>query len=160
MTLSNDQVKKYPEWEPHTHPDYDAILHADCGVQLQRLRAGPSSIRRHFLADPRAVHKALYGQLTPPGYEEYAGTYRGTVGTTLEHRYVASDPFGEGATYCFARPEEVEKCMALVSGTVDRFFLRSTWIALKARCSSPLLKFSTRLDQRILFSMATDTSNA
>lgn len=67
------------------------------------------------------MHKALYRLLTLPGYEEYAGTYRGTVSTTLASRYVASDPFGDGPTYCFARPDQVEKCMELVRVAAERF---------------------------------------
>lgn len=122
MTVSNGQVNSYPEWEPHAHPAYDVILGTECDVQLQRLRDGPSSTRREFLADPRAVHKALYSRLTPLGYDEYAGTYRGTVGTTLASRCVASDPFGDGPTFCFAGPEQVEKWMESARVVAERFF--------------------------------------
>ncbi len=55
----------------------DALLH-DILTDKQR--------RDLVLSDPRAVHGELFASLTPEGHPEYAGTYRGTPGTSLEGR--------------------------------------------------------------------------
>lgn len=81
-----------PGWQLPQHPDYDTYLRAVCGVLDQEIRSDPK-VRAEVLRDPRALHKPLYEALTPPGYPEYTGTYRGTPGTSLEHREVGAPSF-------------------------------------------------------------------
>lgn len=44
------------------------------------------ALRRAVLADPAQIHRRLYAPFIPPGQDDYAGVYRGTPGTSLEHR--------------------------------------------------------------------------
>lgn len=93
MNPSTESVpSKPPRWEPEEHPDYDRALALASLELLAELRDGGPSVRRAHVLDPREMHRRLYENVTPPGYAEYAGTFRGTVGTSLEGRdvYAAS----------------------------------------------------------------------
>lgn len=78
-----------PPWAPEEHPLYDSHVGSKSVKWFECLRRGSSFERREFVLDPRAAHREIYGALTPDGFPEYAGTYRGTPGTSLEHRAVA-----------------------------------------------------------------------
>lgn len=82
--------REYPKWHSEQHPDFDQVMSKASAEALDRLEDDPV-YRRMVLADPRDLHRSLYSPLTPPGYPEYAGTYRGTPKTTLEGR-VAGAP--------------------------------------------------------------------
>ena len=73
------------EWQAYRMPNYDTEMERTCGALQQRIIADPE-FRTSILVDPRDLHRSLFSAFTPPGFEEYAGTYRGTVGTTLEAR--------------------------------------------------------------------------
>jgi hypothetical protein len=80
-----------PKWQPDQHQNYDGALHAACSAELSNLLAAPEEERGAFLKDLRDLHQTLYALLSPDDYPEYAGTYRGTKGTTLEHRRVGAE---------------------------------------------------------------------
>ncbi|WP_168184702.1 Fic family protein [Oleiagrimonas sp. MCCC 1A03011] len=82
-------------WKPHDHPDYDIHLSAACQAALRALPSMPFKDLRAFVSDPRPTHRKLYEALTPPDHPEYAGTYRGEPGTSLENRIVVvQSPLG------------------------------------------------------------------
>jgi fido (protein-threonine AMPylation protein) len=86
MTIDSCEENKPLEWRPHDLPIYDEVLNTGCAAEAQRLATADSEARLKFITDPREVHARLYASLTPASHPEYAGTYRGTAGTTLEHR--------------------------------------------------------------------------
>ena len=109
-----------PEWRPEDLSNYDDVLGRACGTELARLLALSPAEKAAALRDPRATHRNLYLGLTPPGFEEYAGTYREAVRTSLVGRTVTAAKFGDGCAPAFARPDQVERMMAgLYAGCVD-----------------------------------------
>lgn len=74
-----------PQWQAHTAPDYDAVMMATCADLADRI-ASDQEFRLTLLRDPRDCHRVLFERFAPLGYADYAGTYRGTPGTPLEHR--------------------------------------------------------------------------
>jgi fido (protein-threonine AMPylation protein) len=80
----------YPEWHIEEIADSSEILRASSAEQVEKIKQASPLQRRSFMLDTRSVHKEIYKNLTPNDFEEYAGTYRGTVGTSLECRSVYS----------------------------------------------------------------------
>lgn len=98
-----------PPWQAHSQPDYDARMRSRCDALLLAIGQDPK-VRQGIFADPRTLHRELFHDFTPAGCPEYAGTYRGTVGTTLERRAIeAESQLKPGETYVFLAP-------ALVAG--------------------------------------------
>ncbi|PIT04471.1 hypothetical protein TSA1_29720 [Bradyrhizobium nitroreducens] len=65
------------------------------------------------LRDPCAIHRELFASLTPDGYPEYAGTYRGQPGTTLEGREISGPSLlAPGKTFLFTSSTHVPDKMA------------------------------------------------
>jgi hypothetical protein len=64
------------EWRYEKHPDRRQHLTAMVRDLLLGLRTGGLETRA-FAMDSRVVHERLFKALTPPGYEYYAGHYRG-----------------------------------------------------------------------------------
>lgn len=109
-----------PLWQAHTAPDYDAIMREACAVLAARIRSD-STYRRQLLRDPRACHRNLFERFAPEGYKEYAGTYRGTPGTSLEHRPMHAPSLQEGARFfAFVPPNHVPARIAELLDTVER----------------------------------------
>ncbi len=79
---------KPPNWHPEDHADYDSHLQNASDAIFAVLTTASSAEQRRLALDPRPSHKQLYANLAPSGFPEYAGTYRGTVGTSLESREV------------------------------------------------------------------------
>jgi hypothetical protein len=76
-----------------------------CFEVLEQLRTD-AQYRADFLADTRAVHRRLYDALTPEGFPEYAGTFRGTPGTSLATRRAgAQSVTGQPAPIAFTEPD-------------------------------------------------------
>jgi len=94
-------------WNCHAHPEYDRVLAANSDHLLERLRSGTSAERLAFLNDPREVHKELYCSLAPTAHPEYAGTYRGTPGTSLEGRTAAVTLHCSEGQQSFVEPDKV-----------------------------------------------------
>ncbi len=108
------------KWHPHERPDYDTVLSSACPAELSRLLSAAERERVPFLKDPRDVHRRLYAQLAPENHPEYAGTYRGTKSTTLEHRRVGALQVGECAgPAAFIEPEKVEQSLVSYRQAVE-----------------------------------------
>jgi fido (protein-threonine AMPylation protein) len=101
----------YPEWHPHDHQDYDAVLRHQSAIERAQLMDGGRRAAEAFLRDTRATHLRLYEKLAPSDHREYAGTYRGTVGTSLEARRAGSNLVTREGNYFFIEPEKVKPCL-------------------------------------------------
>jgi fido (protein-threonine AMPylation protein) len=110
----------YPLWRTEKHPRYSTILRSESNAISTELMSGDTQLRLQFLLDTRTAHKRLYQQLTPPGFEIYAGTYRGTPGTPLFGRDVRSaftnKPFVDAV--------DVDDCMKAFGACVESDFKR------------------------------------
>ncbi len=94
-------------WQAHTASNYDSDMAARCHQLLTEIIAD-SDRRRAILTDPRDLHRELFVPFAPPAHADYAGTYRGTPGTTLADRRMSSESQLEpGVEYEFALPGEV-----------------------------------------------------
>ncbi|OQW70909.1 MAG: hypothetical protein BVN33_16880 [Proteobacteria bacterium ST_bin13] len=112
-----------PEWQAYTMPNFDAAMTPACW-ELHRRILADSAYRSSILADPRALHRHLFAELTPPGYSEYAGTYRGTVGTSLEgRRSGAPQLFSLKKSFSFEPPETVASRIDFLLSEVRRELL-------------------------------------
>lgn len=108
----------HPEWHPLQDPTYDAVMTEANAVLLRELTEDPV-LRAAILADPRVIHRRLYAPFAPASHPEYAGTYRGTPGTSLEHRVMGGPSvLKPGETVYFAQadlaPTATTKLMAEV----------------------------------------------
>jgi fido (protein-threonine AMPylation protein) len=84
--------------------------------------AADSGRRIAILNDPRTLHKELFAGFTPPGYPEYAGTYRGAPNTTLEGRAIyAPSQLKPGTHFEFVDPAEVAASMEQMLATARGF---------------------------------------
>jgi fido (protein-threonine AMPylation protein) len=96
-----------PPWQAHSAPDYDKKMEIRCDALLADITTSQTR-RRNILADPRDLHRELFADFAPPGYAEYAGTYRGTAGTSLEMRICKSPSIlNPGTNFEFAVPADV-----------------------------------------------------
>jgi fido (protein-threonine AMPylation protein) len=96
-----------PEWQAYTMPNYDAVMTQACTDLQQRILTDPA-YRSSILTDPRDLHRSLFAGFTPSGYPEYAGTYRGAVGSSLEHRRSgAPQIFSPQKSFSFEEPKDV-----------------------------------------------------
>jgi len=109
-----------PKWQAHRSADFDVLMAERCSALLNRIVLDPAS-RAAILADPRDLHRELFAPFTPPNHSEYAGTYRGTSGTSLTDRRVsAARLLEEGRDYEFCLPNEVSERMGrLLEATRD-----------------------------------------
>jgi fido (protein-threonine AMPylation protein) len=97
-------------WHPEENPDYDAILGPASAEVLRSL--DDVGKRLAFLKDSRPTHRYLYERLTPNGQPEYAGTFRGTLGTSLEKRTLGARMVSKpGAMKAFLEPHKVHSAM-------------------------------------------------
>ncbi|MDQ0420925.1 fido (protein-threonine AMPylation protein) [Peteryoungia aggregata LMG 23059] len=99
-----------PPWQAHSASDYDIKMRSRCGILLDEIMLSGTR-RQSILADPRGVHRELFADFTPTGYEEYAGTYRGEPGTTLEGRIAFSNSQLGQDGYRFVSAGDVAKHM-------------------------------------------------
>ncbi|PDS58824.1 Fic family protein [Rhizobium chutanense] len=101
-----------PSWQAHKAADYDSTMTSRCAALLAEIIAEPAC-RQAILSDPRDLHRELFASFTPSGYDEYAGNYRGTPGTSLTDRRISADSQMEpGTQYEFCLPGEVPARMA------------------------------------------------
>lgn len=100
-----------PIWQAHSAAGYDCTMKAQCGILLDEIVADASR-RRAVLAKPRDLHRELFAAFTPLGYDEYAGTYRGTPGTALVSRELSSRSIlNPEESYAFCDSAEVPERM-------------------------------------------------
>lgn len=105
-------ARKAPEWHPIEDPTYDVVMTAENTRLLSQLADDPA-LRASVLADPRDLHHALYAPFAPPTYPEYAGTYRGTLRSSLEERPMgAPSVIFPGENFGFITSKEVPAAMA------------------------------------------------
>jgi len=65
-----------PFWEYTNHVDHSSVICARVSSILQDLRLGTTDSCQ-VAVDPRPTHYTMFQNLTPPGYDYYAGHYRG-----------------------------------------------------------------------------------
>lgn len=65
-----------PLWEYSEHPRRAGVLRSEIPKVLAELRNGVLK-SEDAAADSRALHGRIFSQLTPPGYQYYAGHFRG-----------------------------------------------------------------------------------
>lgn len=93
-----------PHWQAHTQEGYDAAMLSASAAVSKRIATG-ASYRAAIFIDPRDLHARLFKAFAPAGYPEYAGTYRGTVATSLEYRFVgAPQMFKPSDEFAFEAP--------------------------------------------------------
>jgi len=80
-------VRLGPRWNLKERPNATLILANGYAAVLPKLIASSRTSKIAFLTDTRRIHKRIFHRLTPDGFEEYAGTYRGEPGTSLERRF-------------------------------------------------------------------------
>lgn len=103
-----------PPWQAHDTASYDAMMTDRCSTLLAEIVTDPAC-RMAILVNPRDLHRTLFAPFTPPGYSEYAGTYRGTPGTTLAgRRMTAESQLEKGGQFEFCLPGEVPARMELL----------------------------------------------
>ena len=91
--------KFFTRWQAHDATNYDRDMTARCATPQSEIVADPPR-RQAILADPRDLHRELFGPFTPPSHSEYAGTYRATPATTLaERRMCSASPLEPDAEY-------------------------------------------------------------
>lgn len=105
-------AKSPPRWQAHTTSDYDHAMTARCNQLLVEIIADPGR-RKIILANPCDLHRNLFTPFAPSTHPEYAGTYRGTPGTSLANRRMSAESqLNLGAEYEFCPPSEVPSRMA------------------------------------------------
>lgn len=125
-----------PEWQAYTMPNYDAAMTQAC-TDLQRRVLVDAAYRASILTDPRDLHRSLFAEFTPPGYPEYAGTYRGTSGTSLERRRMgAAQIVSPQKSFSFEKPERVAEALDFLLSEVRRELV-------PARSAAPFVQLLT-----------------
>lgn len=110
-------------WQAHEAPRYDEIMRQRCAELVQTLKSD-AAYRVQVRTDPAQLHKYLFQQFTPNGFEEYAGTYRGTANTSLHGRTAgARSVINYNEAYSFVAPDEVFARMAMLRDGVERHLL-------------------------------------
>lgn len=109
-----------PEWQAYTMPGYDAAMTGAC-ADVQQLILDDAAYRSSVLTDPRDLHRVLFAAFTPPGFPEYAGTYRGTAGTSLERRRMGAPQILDlKKSFAFEPPEKVAVALDFMLSEVRR----------------------------------------
>ena len=104
-------AKLPPTWQAHHAANYDSAMTSRCGALLEQIISNPAR-QREIIANPRNLHRELFTSFAPPGHDQYAGTYRGTLGTALVNRRISSESLIEpGGQYEFCLPDEVPTLM-------------------------------------------------
>jgi fido (protein-threonine AMPylation protein) len=76
-----------PNWEYANYPNRVQVLQQEAQKILLSLRNGNLDIIKN-VTDTREIHSKLFYRLTPPGYNYYAGRYRGEDENCLKHMQV------------------------------------------------------------------------
>lgn len=110
------QPSSCPDWEYSDHPDKHVLVNRSENVLLS-LRAGSVD----FVSTSRntkSVHNILFSGLTPPGFDYYAGNYRGEDFPCLKlcRVYIRSD------SRVGCDPKDVGKAMRVLSDRLKEGF--------------------------------------
>lgn len=126
-------VDEHPKWQAHLSEGYDDAMSAVGAEVVARLHAD-RDFRLATLRDPRRLHADIFREFAPSTHPEYAGTYRGTPLTPLEHRAVgAALLLVPDATFNFEAPEGLP-------AKVDRFLSDFTDQLGLARSKTPRIQ--------------------
>lgn len=99
------------DWQASKQANYDSEMIARCAALLSEVIANPT-YRQLILSDPRDLHRELFGDFAPEAHGEYAGTYRGTPGTTLAGRKCgAPSELAAGTSFEFFPPSMVPEAV-------------------------------------------------
>jgi hypothetical protein len=83
-----------PGWEYNTIPGYDAVLKTRNTELLNLIRAADPADAESAAKDTRSFHREYFTDLTPDGFDYYAGNYRGDNFRCLLNYevYIRGDP--------------------------------------------------------------------
>ncbi len=76
-----------PPWEYRDRPDSSSVIQRRLERVLVDLRSSRGSALG-LVSDTRRVHRQLFFELTPKGYDYYAGNYRGSDHRCLKYQHV------------------------------------------------------------------------
>lgn len=124
MTKDIPEHTSPPEWHPHDDPRYDEVLSRTSAAEVSLLRGGSTADRLAFLCDTRGAHARLYQELAPPDYPEYAGTYRGTLCTSLAGRRLVAQRLSDEEYVKFAEPAQVASHIANLNILISKNFAK------------------------------------
>ncbi len=115
-----------PQWQAHVTPGYDEAMRQACADLLAGILTSAAR-RQSILGDPRDLHRSLFSRFTPSGFDEYAGTYRGTPDTAVVSKASgALSQLKPGAEYPFVPPNEVASRMATLLTTTHNLMADPT----------------------------------
>ncbi|MER8512927.1 Fic family protein [Mesorhizobium sp. M1060] len=110
----------HPEWQAHASQVYDDAMREASAKFLDKIHRSPH-YRRAVLLDPRELHREFFLQFAPQTHLEYAGTFRGTKGSTLEHRSVWGPKlFSPSESFPFEEPNELPAKVAFLLNEFSR----------------------------------------
>lgn len=84
IDLSDPRPPDCPEFDYEHHPKWQTVLPQRVEEEVTNLVRGVTDTRASA-ADTRGVHRRLFEELTPPGFEYFAGHYRGEPFRCLKH---------------------------------------------------------------------------
>lgn len=97
----------HPPWQAHLAEGYDEAMLVASAEILRRL-PNDRDYRQAILANPRQLHASLFKDFAPASNPEYAGTFRGTIATSLEKRELAGPKlFTPGEHFSFEPAENL-----------------------------------------------------
>ncbi len=106
-------------WQAHTATNYDQLMKVECD-QIKTNIENDQNYRLSILNDPRVLHGQLFARFVPASHPEYAGTYRGTPGTSLEFRRAgANQLLVQGQNFSFIDPSQVDARMSNLLSNVQ-----------------------------------------
>lgn len=114
-----------PPWQALHAENYNARMKAKSDALMADILASASQ-RNAILTDPAALHAELFADFTPEGYAEYAGTYRGTPGTSLTGRISGAPSVLTGDAYPLAHPDDVGRLMTRYLSDLNVFRRRAS----------------------------------
>ena len=78
-----------PAWKYEDHPDRLTVLFNEVSSLVRELLQNPKNFKQ-ATKDTRPIHFRCFQKLTPPGYQYYAGHYRGENFRCLQYCQVAA----------------------------------------------------------------------
>jgi len=111
-------MARYPTWQAHHAGGYDQAMREASAAFLARIEID-QPYRLSVIQDSRDLHRAFFLPFAPASHQEYAGTYRGTVGTSLESRIMGAPSLIEpGREFAFEDPVGLPEKVAYLLGQV------------------------------------------
>lgn len=137
-----------PKWDLEQHPNYNSHLKSASAREFTLLENISLEATTAFMRDTRVVHARLYSPLAPSEFIEYAGTYRGAAGTSLESKTAVSQLVTRpGELQTFTAPEKVGNQLIAIDGHIDT-------INKAHLCGSALERFNNAAKLFYIFGLA------